>query len=121
MAIVETRIAAYITGASFAPNRSEQVDISVAQDGSEMETRYYCSIHATFETAYDGGGTRIEPASKNVRLTATDTGLDYRLAKWSMEEMAKSLPNALLNVSSAGKQAFAGFDPKYDKYTVEKL
>lgn len=121
MAIVETRVAAYITGASFSPNLSEQVDISAQQNGSQMETRYYCVLSATFETAYASGGKRPEPASIHVRLNDPVTGQSYRLTMWDMESIVKALPDAVLQAGKAGKVQFAGFDPNYPTYTVTKV
>ena len=118
MAQVLTITASYIAGGSFKPNLSEQVDVSPEQDGSQMETRYYCMLSASFDSYTDTGELRPEPNAQKVRLIDPDTVLDYKTVMWDVPAFIKALPDAAARCSAAGKIANAGYDPAYPTYSV---
>ena len=114
----ETITGSFVTGGSFSLNLSEQVDVSEAQDGSDMETRYYCILSSSFESINDNGEKRQEPKAQRIRLLDSETGFDYKTTRWDIPAIVKALPGALSETSAAGKIENAGYDPKYPAYNV---
>lgn len=111
MAYVKTSQGAYPAGGSLSKNKTEEVDVSVAQDGSEMETRYYITLHASVEIAFDTG---LEKASQSVVVRLKDPddlSKDYRLSMWDVPTYSRALAQGALDADTQLKILYGTGDP----------